>query len=266
MSKAKAVRVGVLLEDGPDRELFRDVISSNKQGLDYVIEPKSADAMFEFFRRMARENVRIKKLVLIGHGSSAAHHIGKLNPSDIDVRQIAKLRDMYGASCQRLGAEIRALKARLRSCSTTDRTDLRKEIKDKQDDYVQSRGEFTQYAEQLKKFREVSTVMGADAKVVLLNCYAASDVKGRAMMKQLARILLRKRGGTITGSTNKLEVESYWKLIWGYSHATVKPIRGIVTYRVKPSGERCGAPCKDFDRYGYCDRRAPDGGRCWSHG
>lgn len=265
----KIVNIGILLEDNKKSKAWmRDTLASDSS-LDYVIEPRSVDHMFDYIRRLARQGKRIGKLVLMGHGNSTYHHIGMLQPADVDIYAMARQRKAFMRSYEDAKKEIKALQVQLKSANDETKKDLRQQLKDARDRFVNSRDNYNDSVKEHQLFRELADAMNRNAIIGLFNCYAARDAKGRAMMLNLGKIFLRKRGGQVIGCDGNIwTIHSKPVMAWltGTEDIVAKPWGKWVRYRVRPESGRCGAPCHNFERYGYCDRpAAKNGGPCWMH-
>ncbi|MFN7930200.1 MAG: hypothetical protein U0Y68_20205 [Blastocatellia bacterium] len=64
----------------------------------------------------------------------------------------------------------------------------------------------------LEAFDRVENAMAPDAKIRLLNCSAAATPRGEQFVKNLGRILMRKRGGVITAS--KVDIDLLRPQFW----------------------------------------------------
>ena len=266
-SSKKIVSIGILLEDNKkDKQRMRDIIASDSS-LDYVIEPKSVDQMFDYIRRLGRQGRRIAKLVLIGHGNWTHHHIGMLQPADVDIYAMARQRKRFLRSWKDTKQEIKLLKEQLRS-ATNDKTKigLRLQIKDALDRFENARDSYNEQVKRLQSFRELANAMDKNALIGLINCYAARDANAQVMMHNLGKILLHKRGGQIIGWEGSIWTNHFLVWLTGIGDIKAWPWGRCVRYRVRPRNRRCGAPCHDFERYGYCDQPASkNGGPCWRH-
>lgn len=169
----KIVGIGILLEDNKeDKQRMRDIIASDSS-LDYVIEPKSVDQMFDYIRRLSRQGKRIGKLVLIGHGNRTYHHIGMLQPADVDIYAMARQRKRRLRSCKNTEQEITVLKESLRSATDGNvKKDLQLQLKNAVDRRTNARDSYNKEVKRLQLFRELANAMDRNALIGLINCYA----------------------------------------------------------------------------------------------
>lgn len=263
----EVVNIGILLEDNQkDRDRMRDTVAADSS-LDYVIEPKSVDQMFDYIRQLARQGKRIGKLVLMGHGNSTYHHIGMLQPADVDIDAIARQSKRAKQTYEDAKKEIKDLRVQLKSAADAEaKAKLRQLIEAAQGSFESSRDTYNQNVKKLQSFKELANAMDTNATIGLFNCYAASDENGRAMMRNLARIFLRKRGGEVVGCEASIWTNHFLVWLTGLGEIVAQPWGKWAHIRVRAASGRCGASCRNFERYGYCDRPASsDGGPCWMH-
>lgn len=262
------VNVGVLLEDRPkDKDWMRTTLAHDSS-LDFVIEPHSVEKMFEFILHLGKQGRRIKKLVLMGHGGKYHKHIGRLQPNDIDVEFIKQRAEKIKSRCQEDENTIALLKKQMESTDDpAERQRLAQKLAITEADLDIARFDYEEAQKQLQRFAGLADVMDTDALIGLFNCYAAKGEDGKAMMRNLGKIFLEKRGGRVVGCDGLIWVIHSKPLIaWltGTEDIVALPFGDWVQHAVR--GGRCGVPCMDFERYGYCDnRRSKDGGTCWRH-
>lgn len=267
-SDSRPINVGILLEDKPkDREWMLTTLAHDSS-LDFVVEPNSVEQMFEFLLHLAKEGRRIKKLVLLGHGSKGYRKIGRLSPEDVDIDL---LRDRVRKSSEYIleeEANVRTLTEQLKAAhDPAQRLALTQELEKAQSEMDERKFGRDLELKRLQMLEGVSEVMEADAVIGLFNCYAATGRPGRAMMHNLGKVFLRTRGGRVIGCDGLIWVIHSKPLIaWlvGNDDITALTFGTWVAETVSPT--RCGAPCARFERYGYCDNpQGKDGGRCWRH-
>jgi hypothetical protein len=261
-----AVSIGVLLEGSRDREWMRTILAHGAN-LDYVIEPDSAERFFDFLRHLAVKGQRIKFMVLMGHGSKAGGYIGSLDRNDVEIDVIRKRLARAHRDDEQARTTATALKRKL--AGTTDaakREQLSAELAIIQDDMEDAARRISRLREEIGTLEALAEVMDADAVIGLFSCHAAGSPLSRQMMRNLGKIFLEKRGGRITGYEGRiLTVHNKPLIAWlsGAEDIVLFPLGKRHDYTV--SARRCGVPCLDFERYGYCDNRARDGGPCWRH-
>ena len=97
----KVINMGVVLESGPDAEQFNDILT-NEEDLQRVIKVRDVDQMLRYFRKLSKDGVKVRKLVLMGHGTDTTQHVGMLKPLDVDLQSVRNFRDL-----QRFGSPAR---------------------------------------------------------------------------------------------------------------------------------------------------------------
>lgn len=264
----KVVNIGILLEDDPkDMDWMRTTLAHDSS-LDLVVEPDSVEQMFEFILHLAKQGRRIKKLVLMGHGGKFHKHIGRLQPADIDIDGIKKRVGKKEMQCQEEENEVDLLKKQMETTNEpAEKQRLAQRLADAQSNLDNTRFEYEEAQKQLQILEGLADAMDTDALVGLFNCYAARGEDGKAMMRNLGKIFLEKRGGRVVGCDGLIWTNHAKPLIaWlAGSEDIVVHSWGEWVEHIVPPG-RCGVPCRNFVRYGYCDRpRSKGGGPCWMH-
>ncbi|HDK37986.1 MAG TPA: hypothetical protein ENG92_03105 [Thiolapillus brandeum] len=262
------VNIGVMLEDSKDQKWMLRVLSHD-DSLDYVIVPDNLEHMLKFFSRLSRQGIHIKKLVLMGHGSKTHTHIGRLQPVDIDIdflrNRTRKHKEYIDTSEKKVEALERQLK---KAINATKKRELKLKLENAREELESNRFDYQTYQKKLELFDEAANAFAKDSLIGLFSCYAAYDNKAKTMMYNLGKAFLERNGGTVVGFTG---------FIWTPKkiHPLIAALAGSEDVIALPTGEkivhhvrkgRCGKPCKNFRRYGYCDHpRAKDGGPCWIH-
>jgi len=262
----RKLNIGILLEDNKnDKQRMRDIIASDSS-LDYVIEPKNVEQMFAYIRRLAQQGKRISKLVFIGHGNRTNHHIGMLQPADVDIEAVTRQRKNFLRAYENAKKTIKALQKQLKSTTDAKKKDLQQQLENERDRFIAARDNYNESVKKFRSLKELANAMDKNAVVGLINCYAAGDANGRRMMRNLGKLFLHKRGGQIIGWEGSIWTNYFWVWLTGIGDIKARPWGRCVRYRVRPKSSRCGAPCVNFERYGYCDRPASaNGGPCWMH-
>lgn len=261
------VNIGVLLEDGKDRQWFRTVLSHDPS-LDYIIEPDSVEKLFEFIIHVGKQNKRIKWLVLMGHGSKTHARIGRLNPSDIDINAITKQVSTVQENYRIAQSEVAMLQEQLQQITDQkEKQALVEQLESLQVDLERWKDNLEDVTRQLEMLEGLTNSMAPDALVGLLNCYPAGSPDGRQMMRNLGKIFLEKNGGRVVGCDGLIFIIKSTPLIaWiaGSEDIGLLPWGTMRELVVRPN--RCGVPCLHFERYGYCDnKKSKDGSPCWRH-
>jgi hypothetical protein len=254
----KEIVMGVLLSDEAD---WREHLTADAS-LDRVIDSSAnSDDMLEDLRDLQKRGTRIKKLVLVGHGSFSPT-IGVLQPEALDKNAIRAKRALTYK-------DIWMLKARLAlfPASSNEKKEIQKKLKGNEDYYQQ-----LTHREHL--LDEIRDVMARDAEIEVQACREAKY--GMPLMARVAHTLLRKNGGTLRGNMEDvtLETNNLRKVmgsLFGAQYKYKSRAKGDwITLRCPAvphaSGGTCGEPCRNFERYGFCDHRVgSDGGSCWAH-
>lgn len=251
---AKEINLGVLLDEDDN---LGDLIASDTS-LNYYIRPKDVNQMLRYFKELADKGVKIKKLVLVGHGSEDSHSIGILKPDDVNLNKIKDDRDFRYRRKNELQKLIAA------ETNPDKRAELESMLATVSNNY-------NDHTFKEKIYADIEDLMTPDAVIGFLNCYAASDKSGEAFMKDLGDALLKKNGGRVVGNTGAIAYSDLLGLvsyIRDQDQFIVWPLGRWLEQKITSTGtsqKRCGEPCKDFEKYGFCDRKT-SGGPCWDHG
>jgi hypothetical protein len=245
-----------------------------------IVEPKSARHLLRLLGKWAKEGKRIRRLILAGHGAWTQHHVGKILPTDFDLNGI---RDKgHKAYQNKLNAEKQVLEdeALLQTVKEEGpRKEILKRINDTKNDAARHAKAAEEFLIWEKELVDMEDVMAEGAVVGLINCCAAYDQDGRDFMNNIAEVLLSKHGGRITGCTgivNVKTVDSIWAGMvywlhngeWRYADEPVllgEKWESVEKIKTGKSHRRCGAPCKDFERYGFCDFPVEGAVPCFMH-
>jgi hypothetical protein len=199
MAVKKNINIGILLDDSKDKTWMRKTLAHDTS-LDYVIEPGSTSKMFDYLANLKKKGVKVGKIVMMGHGNAKHPHVGVLQPEDIDLKTLTRSRDASRKKYDSAAENMKAIKAKL---AKTKEAKLRKELTNEynteRDIKNSNRETYNNSVQELNKFRALSGVMAKDGEVHLFNCCPASSDKGREMMKNLGQILLKEKGGKVTG-------------------------------------------------------------------
>jgi hypothetical protein len=272
----KILDVAVILDDD---NTLRDVIATDSD-FTVVVEPKSPRHLFRLLGKWAKEGKRVRRLILAGHGHWTEHHIGSILPKDFDLNGI---RDRRRKAYQdKIDADKKVVKDEA-LLPTVKESKQRKEIQERISDSKNESARHAKVASELQSMErelvDMEDVMVDGAVVGLINCCAAYDQGGRDFMNNIAETLLSKHGGRITGCTGIVDVKTvdsilagmvYWlhNGEWRYADEPVLKGERWVSIEKVSTGEthrRCGAPCKDFERYGFCDFPVSEDGPCFMH-
>ena len=269
----QTINVGVLLNDDPH---FREALASDHT-LDKVIEPKDVNQMLRYFRKLAKEGKQIKRLILFGHGNDQnegqGHHIGILQPGDVDLAKIKSDREFrYGIKLELEGKLKKAREALAAASDSAQKEKLQAELATLDERHKGISENYEDHTFKEKSYEEIENLMAQNAVVGLLNCNAASDQAGLDFMKNLGKALLAKNGGKVIGCDKLIKVKKIGRVlsyITGKDQHLIQPMGKwveVTTPATHQTRSRCGAPCKDFQRYGFCDNPASaDGGPCHLH-
>lgn len=267
--KSKPLHIGVLLDD--DAKLRAAL--SHADNIDYMIEPRDADQLFDYLAKLARDGHQVRTLLLTGHGRKKVHKIGKLDPRDLDIDWVSRRREAsYGNRLDAIKQIAKVTARRDRSKDAEQRRLLNEDLVDLKDALKTASAEYDQTTQRERAFEEIQGLMAPGAMVGLLNCYADSDPAGRRFIENIGKTLLARHGGRVVANTDLIVIAQIQPLLaWmtGQPDHLVFPVGDWTTVTQGGSGvsgPRCGAPCNDFKRYGFCDHRAAkDGGPCFQH-
>ena len=268
-NRKKVLNIGVLLDNN---KRFREALGHD-ESLDLIIEPKDVNQMLRYFQKLAKEGKQIQRLILMGHGSKSGHHIGLLRPEDVDRKIIRGLREERYKVKGELAGEIgQAKKALAAASSDGEKQKLRTKLDGLEQRLRTVSAGYEDGTLKEQAFADIEDLMAPDATVGLLNCEAAATSAGKQFMRDLADILVSKHGGTVIGNEDKIQVKKISPVLaWitGKPDYLAKPLGNWVVIDKSATGKsrrKCGAACKDFERYGFCDRpAAKNGGPCYQH-
>jgi hypothetical protein len=275
-ANGEIVDVAVILDND---DTLREVIATDSDFSD-IVEPKSARQLFRLLGKWAKEGKKVRRLILAGHGHWTEHHIGMIVPTDVDLNDIQDRAEH--AYQEKLNTERRILKdeALLQTVKEEGaRKEILKRINDAKKDVTHHAKAVEEFQTRAKELVDMEDVMAEGAVVGLINCCAAYDQGGRDFMNNISEVLLSKRGGRITGCTGIVEVmtvDSIWAGMiywlhngeWRYADEPVlwgKTWESVEKTKTGKSHKRCGAPCKDFEKYGFCDYPVKEDGPCFMH-
>ncbi|MCA9796896.1 MAG: hypothetical protein KC910_34035, partial [Candidatus Eremiobacteraeota bacterium] len=159
------------------------------QGLDYILQPDNPEELFDQLVKLAGER-KVGFLIIAGHGGAKNPHIAlghrALVDRDVNLDDIEKALTPTPS--------LNQLENQLYDAPAGQRAALQSKV----DKLLADR---KKYRQQLARLDRASDVMADNAKVLLLNCSAAALPSGQQMCRNLARVLLGKRGGTLVAST-----------------------------------------------------------------
>lgn len=272
----KIIDVAVILDN---EQILRDVIATD-ENFSVILEPRNARDLFRIMGKWAKEGKKIRRLILAGHGHWTQHHIGMIVPDDFDLKKIQDKRmalykqrlveEKNRAKDEQVLLVEKDEKARQRLLKRIDAAKKRLEMFTKSDDG---------YKEKERELVDMADVMDKNAVVGLINCCAAYDEGGREFMDNISEILLSRNGGRITGCTGIVDVVTvdtiwqgmvYWMHNREWRYADEPALKGEkwVSINKDATGKsyrNCGVPCKDFERYGFCDNPVKGEGPCFMH-
>jgi len=192
----------------------------------------------------------------MGHGARTYPHIGRLQPADIDIDTLRKQGDKLRKNCNEAEKEVETLTTQWeKTKDAVKKRELKQELIRAHTELDSYRFNYDENQKNLQMFDAVAEAFAEDALVGLLSCYAAYDEKAKAMMRNLGKILLERRGGRVAGFTgiiwNPREIHPIIAWLAGTEDVVARPFGEMVVHTVRLG--RCGKPCRDFRRYGYCD-------------
>ena len=270
MAKApREIHLGVLLDN--DAKLRAAL--SHADNIDYMIEPRDYDQLLTYLEKLAKRGAVVRTLLLMGHGRKQSHHIGLLQPEDIDLARIERRREASYQNRRHYTADLARVDKQL---TGTLADDQRQALLDQQDDLRQQLDyadkEYRQTSRRQQAYAAIEDLFAPGATIGLLNCYADADPQGRRFIQKLSGALMGKHGGRVIANTGLIitaKIQPLLAWITGQEDHLVFSLGNWQTVRQKASGRslrRCGAPCNDFARYGFCDHpQGRDGGPCFQH-
>lgn len=264
MKPKRTVRIGVLLERGPDREVMRKLLSHDTTP-DFIIEPKSLDDFLNYLAALPERGIQVDSLILVGHGSPVATHIGMLDPGDVDLVTKQTRHRWFKEELAKARKTMRACEEKLRISRTKEHIDA---LEDARDACFNLEINLGVLEKELIRMDAIGNVMAPGGTIGIFNCFGASPWGGgRRMMNYLGKLFLERRGGRVIGINGLILIDQPRPFIsWmtGQEDIIAHKIGRVEEHLVSPS--RCGAACADFKRYGYCDHPAdPVTGSCWQH-
>lgn len=200
--------------------------------VDKMYVPDDATDLLQTLVRLGRTRP-MDRLIIAGHGAKDNPSVllkkGTLLPRDVDM----------DLQCQELWTYRRAAQKKIEE--GLDASVPQQEVKKRE--------------ERIKLLRDLQNVMAKDGHITLLNCSSYASDKGKQWVKNLGKLLLSNRGGTIQASKVDIgigQVEDYLDMIYGY--ATRSDNRGAADYWVKGDweilrigarGPQSGEPCPE---------------------
>ena len=262
------VNIGVLLEKSDDRKWMVKNLAHD-ESLDYVIVPKDFNHMLKYFGELGRKEILIRKLVLMGHGSSSAAHIGSLTPDDVDFTSLQAKIDEASSKCKKHERQIRSLKKKLDEATDENKKlKITEQIEEAADDLYSNQVHYDDYKKRYDLLKDAGEAFAENARIGLLSCYAAYDDSAKTMMRNIGKVFLEKRGGDVVGFSgiiwNPERIHPVISFLAGTDDVIALPFGNKEVISVRAG--RCGAVSNNFERYGYCDRPvSKKGSYCWQH-
>lgn len=267
-------------------------MAANDTDVDSVITVRNMKELRKYCLKLRKDGVQIRNLYLVGHGSKANHHIGSVIEDELNLERMKSDLLISHKSVVNLKKEIDGLVQNL-SAEGADKEAISQELEGKEDDLRFIQEDFDRQYEDYKESTEVAEALAPEANVFMYNCYAATntpkDKKANSFMKTVGNYFGRKNGCRVYGydgrmwiagnsllKTLALGTQDHQGYITGEFTEVEIPAntedgepQRYSAYHSPGSGQGCvcGAPCKDFVRYGLCDIRVKDASSlCYHHG
>ncbi|KAF0107128.1 MAG: hypothetical protein FD146_1969 [Anaerolineaceae bacterium] len=277
-TKKKSINLAILLSK---EERWRTNLKNDKL-VDEIFEPKDADDLFAYLQKLAKKGIKIKTLILAGHGDMDYPHdtpqIGTiLTPKELDIPYLLNEQSLLPAQISVEEERYNKLSIELSQPDdeSVDKNKLSAERDVVNNRLVTAREKLTHHKNRLEQIKDISDLIDDNGDVLLANCYAGASANGRKFMKRIGKVFLSKRGGTIKGyegpvtAGTSLFGEPLGFFDWSWKDPKSwfgnRLLKETYPSRSASSGNVCGQPCKDFDRYGFCDRPVKHEGSCQSH-
>lgn len=270
MAKAlKEIHIGVLLDN--DAKLRTAL--SHAANIDYMIEPRDVDQLLAYLEKLAKHGAVVRTLLLMGHGRKQSHHIGLLQPQDVDLDYIERRREASYQNRRQYTTDLARVAQQL---AKTTADEQRQALLDQQDDLRRQLDyadkEYQRTSRRQQAYASIEDLFAPGATIGLLNCYADADQPGRRFIQKLSGALMDKHGGRVIANTGLIvtaQIQPLLAWITGQEDHLVFSLGKWQTVKQKASGRslrRCGVPCNNFSRYGFCDHpQSADGGPCFQH-
>ncbi|MBL8206488.1 MAG: tetratricopeptide repeat protein [Blastocatellia bacterium] len=176
------------------------------RGIKYILQPSIPEELFEQLALLTKDGKQIDLLVIAGHGAAQFPNI-KLRtksvlPKDVDVTY---QQDSLKKKLQeRVAAENTICTLRQKPKLTEDEQIALEQAQSWLENTLPEQIET--FRRMLEAYDRAENAMAPDAKIWLLNCSAAATPTGQQFVKNLGRILLRKRGGTVIASKTDIDL------------------------------------------------------------
>ena len=250
-TKKKIINVGVLLSDDP---ILREALSSEGM-IDEFIEPRDVNQMLGYFKKLVRRGQKVHRLVFFGHGNKLTSGVGMLGINDVDRLHLGNWRKSRRDSRESIKEELASAKKQLKATDDrSKRKEIEKTIRDRQESLKNVNDAYKDALFKETAYGDIENLMDTGGQIGVFSCWAANGKTGARFLNALADSFLSKRGGFVFGSDGKNEI--------GYRKTIINWLTENKPYKVKTTGKwhvierkvsgkslRCGAACKDFERY-----------------